>query len=89
MSVILKTLEKLLNRHIRDSVLVERLHISKQPTDLKTEVGMLSIWKYVGDPILDMRFDHTTPIYDYSKAFKVIINQDYWRIKIPSFLSIP
>jgi hypothetical protein len=53
------------------------LHISKQPTDLKTEVGMLSIWKIVGDPILDMRSDHTTPIYDYSKTFKVIIDQDY------------
>jgi hypothetical protein len=65
-----------------------RLHISKQPTDLKTEVGMLSIWKNVGDPILDMRSDHATAIYDYSKNFKVIIDQDYWRIKDPEFPSI-
>jgi hypothetical protein len=57
-----------------------RLHIPKQPTDFKTEVGMLSIWKNVGDPILDMRSDHTIPIYYYSKNFKVITDQDYWRI---------
>jgi hypothetical protein len=46
---------------------------------------MLSIWKNVGDPILDMRSDHTIPIYYYSKTFKVIIDQDYWRIKDPKF----
>jgi hypothetical protein len=55
-----------------------RLHIPKQPTNFKTEVGMLSIWKDMGDPILDMRSDHTIPIYYYSKTFKVIIDQDYW-----------
>jgi hypothetical protein len=39
----------------------------------------------VGDPILDMRSDHTTSIYYYSKAFKVIIDQDQWRTKDPKF----
>jgi hypothetical protein len=62
-----------------------RLHIPKQHTHFKTELRMLSIWKIVGDPILDMRSDHTTPIYYYSKTFKVIIDQDYWRIKDPAF----
>jgi hypothetical protein len=60
-----------------------RLRISKQTNDLKTNVGMLSIWKNVGDPILDMLSDHTIPIYDHSKTLKVIIYQDYWRIKDP------
>jgi methylase of polypeptide subunit release factors len=46
---------------------------------------MLSIWKNVGDPILDMRSDHTIPIYDYSKIFKIIIGQDYSRIKGTEF----
>jgi ribonuclease HI len=46
---------------------------------------MLSICKNVGDPILDMRSDHTTQIYYYSKAFKVIIDQDQWRTKDPKF----
>ena len=62
-----------------------RLHTPKQPTDYKTEVGMLSIGKKVGDPILNMRSDHTIPIYYYSKTFKVIIDQDYWRTKDPEF----
>jgi hypothetical protein len=31
-----------------------RLHIPKQPTDPKPEAGLLSIWKSVDDPILDM-----------------------------------
>jgi hypothetical protein len=62
-----------------------RLHTPKQLPDFKTEVGMLSIWKNVGDPILNMRSHHTIPIYYYSKTFKVIIEQDYWRIKDPEF----
>jgi hypothetical protein len=39
------------------------LHILKQPADLKTETGLLSIWKNVSDPILDMRSHHTIPVY--------------------------
>jgi len=38
-----------------------RLHILKQPVDLKTETRLLSIWKNVSDPILDMRSDYTIP----------------------------
>jgi hypothetical protein len=46
-----------------------RLHTPKQPIDFKMEVGMLSIGKKVGDPILNMRSDHTIPIYYYSRYF--------------------
>jgi hypothetical protein len=61
------------------------MHISKQPTDFKSDAGMLSIWKNVCDPILDMQSDHTIPVYYYSKTFKVIIDHDYWRIKDREF----
>jgi hypothetical protein len=64
---------------------LHRLHIPKQSIDLKTEVGMLSIWKNVGDPILYMRSDHTTPIYYYSKALLTRTNGEP---KIQSFLSM-
>ena len=60
-----------------------RLLMFKQPADLKTETGLLSIWKNVSDPILDMRSDHTIPVYNYSKTFNVIIDLDYWRNKDP------
>jgi hypothetical protein len=60
-----------------------RMHMSKQPVDLKTETGLLSIWKNVSDPILDMRSDHTIPVYNYYKIFNVIIDTDYWRDKDP------
>jgi hypothetical protein len=59
-----------------------RLHKLKQPGVLKTENGLLSIWKNVSDPILDIRSDHTIPVYNYSKIF-VIIDKDYWRNKDP------
>jgi hypothetical protein len=64
---------------------LHRLHLLKQPADPKTVAGLLSIWKNVGDPILDKQSGHTIPIYYYSKTFKVIIDQDYWRIKDPEF----
>jgi ribonuclease HI len=60
-----------------------RLHILKQPADLKAETGLLSIQKNVSDPILDMRSDHTIPVYNYSKTFNVIIDINYWRNKVP------
>ena len=60
-----------------------RQHILQQPTDLKTETGLLSIWKNVSDPILDMRLDHTILVYNYSKIFNVTIDMDYWRNKDP------
>jgi hypothetical protein len=62
-----------------------RLHIPTQPADSKPETGLLSIWKSVGDPILDMRSDYTFPFYHYSKIFKVITDRDYWRTKDPVF----
>jgi len=60
-----------------------RLHILKQPADPKAEAGLLSIWRNVSDPILDMWADHTIPVYYYSKIFSVIIDWDYWRNKDP------
>ena len=62
-----------------------RLHMLKQPAVLQTETGLLSVWKNVSDPILDMRSDHTIPVYYYSKIFNVIIDMDYWRNKYPLF----
>jgi hypothetical protein len=60
-----------------------RLHLFKQPADLNTETGLLSIWKNVSDPVLDMRSDHTIPVYNYSRSFSIIIDTDYWRNKDP------
>jgi hypothetical protein len=68
---------------VEERLALYRLHTPKQPTDFKSEVGMLSIRKNVGDPILDMHSDHIIPVYYYSKTFKVITDQDYWRIKDP------
>jgi hypothetical protein len=45
---------------------LHRLHTSKQPADYKREAGMLSIGQKVGDPILNIRSDHTIQIYFYS-----------------------
>jgi hypothetical protein len=61
-----------------------RLHMLKQQDLLKTETGLLSIWKNVSYPILDMQSDHTIPVYNYSKIFNVIIDKDYWRNKDPA-----
>ena len=51
-----------------------RLNILKQPADPKAEAGLLSIWKKVSDPLLEMRADHTTPVYYYSKVISVILD---------------
>jgi hypothetical protein len=59
-----------------------RLHILKQPAVPKSIAGLLSIWKNVSDPILDMRSDYTIPVYHYSKIFEVTTDWDYWRNKI-------
>jgi hypothetical protein len=45
----------------------------------------LTFYVTISDTILDVRSDHTIPVYYYSKTFKVIIDQDYWRIKDPDF----
>jgi hypothetical protein len=55
-----------------------RLHILKQPAVPNTSARLLSIWKNVRESILDMRSDHTIPIYNYSKYFNVIIDKEYW-----------
>jgi hypothetical protein len=60
-----------------------RLHMLKHPAVLKTETGLLSIWKNVSDPFLDMWSDHSIPVYNHSKIFNVIIDMDYWRNKDP------
>jgi hypothetical protein len=65
-----------------------RLHILRQPTVNKTVSGLLSIWKNVGDPTLDMRSDYTIPVYYHSKIFSVIIDRDYWRKKTQCSLRV-
>jgi hypothetical protein len=62
-----------------------RLHILKQTAVPYTTAGLLSIWKNVREPILDLRSDHTIPIYNYSKHFNVIIDEEYWRKKTQNF----
>jgi len=62
-----------------------RLHILKQPAEPKAEAGLLSIWKNVSDPLLEMEVDHITPVYYHSKAFSVIIDWDHWKNKDPVF----
>ena len=56
-----------------------RLHILMEPADSTIAAGMLSIWKNVRDHTLDMQSDHTIPVYNFSKIYKVIIDVDYWR----------
>jgi hypothetical protein len=67
------------------SMALYRLRILKQPTVPKSTSGLLSIWKNVGDPILDMWSDYTIPVYYHSKIFNGIIDRDYWRKKDPVF----
>jgi hypothetical protein len=54
-------METLLNLTLLDLLIMaevwmalDRLHILKQPADLKMESRLLSIWKNVSDPILEM-----------------------------------
>jgi hypothetical protein len=62
-----------------------RLHILRQLSVPNTVSGLLTIWKNVGDPLLDMWWDYTIPVYRHSKIFNVITDQDYWRNKDPVF----
>jgi hypothetical protein len=36
--------------------------------------GLLTIWKNVDDPLLDMQPDYTIPVYRHAKIFSVIID---------------
>jgi ribonuclease HI len=56
-----------------------RLRITEQPSAFETETGLLSIQMKVSDPILEMRADQITPVFNHSRIFKVIIDRDYWR----------
>jgi hypothetical protein len=62
-----------------------RLHIIKQPAASEAEAVLLSVWKDVSDPVLDMRSDHTIPVYYNSMIFMAIIYWHYWRNKDPVF----
>jgi hypothetical protein len=55
------------------------LQITKQLSASEAETGLLSIWKNVSDPILEMWADHIIPVFNHSRTFKVIIDQNYWR----------
>ena len=78
----LTLLELLIMAEVR--MTLYRLHILMQPAD-STSAGVLSIWKNVRDHTLDIQSDHTIPVYNYSKIYKVIIDMDYWRNKDPKF----
>jgi len=52
---------------------MEMRHILRQPADLKTVTGLLSIWKNVSDPILDMQSDHIIPVYNYPKILMSLL----------------
>jgi ribonuclease HI len=60
-----------------------RLQNTKQPSAFEAETGLLSIWKKVSDPILEMRAGHIIPVFNHSRTFKVIIDRDYWRNVVP------
>jgi hypothetical protein len=62
-----------------------RLQILQQQTVPKTVSGLLSIWKNVGDPVLDMQLDYIIPVYYHTNIFRVIIDRDYWKNKDPVF----
>jgi hypothetical protein len=71
--------ETLLNLTLLDLVIqaearmaLYRLYTLKQPAKFKVEAGLLSIWKNVSEPLLEMQADHITPVYYYSKVFSVI-----------------
>jgi len=85
-------MEMLLNLTLLDLLIMAetrmalyRLHILKQPANPKIAAGLLSIWRNVSDPILDMRSDHTIPVYNFPKFFNVITDVDYWKNKDPMF----
>jgi hypothetical protein len=52
-------------------VALHRLQTLKRSTVPDTQAGLLSIWKDVCNLILDMRLDHTIPVYHHSRTFKV------------------
>ena len=62
-----------------------RLQILKQPAVPKLVAVLLSIWKNVRGPILEMCLDYTILVYHCSKIFNVMIDWDYWRNKNPVF----
>jgi hypothetical protein len=66
-----------------------RLQILKQPTVPKTVSGLLSIWKNVDDPILDIQSDYIIPVDYHSKIFSVIIDWDIGATKTQCSLRMP
>jgi ribonuclease HI len=62
-----------------------RLHIFRQTATSEVEAGLSAIRKSVSDPILEMRSDHTIPVYHHSRLFKVIMDLDYWKNRDPMF----
>jgi hypothetical protein len=53
-----------------------RVQIIKRSSVSEAEAGLLSVWKDVSDSNLDMRSDHTIPVYYHSRNFTVIIDWD-------------
>jgi hypothetical protein len=53
------------------SMALYRLQIFKQLNIPRRVSGLLTIWKYVGDPLLHMWLDFMIPVYYYTKNFMV------------------
>jgi hypothetical protein len=66
-----------------------RLHILEQTSVPRTVIGLLDIWRNVGDPLLDMWSDYIIPVYHHTKTFMVIIDRSFGRTKIQCFLAMP
>jgi hypothetical protein len=47
-----------------------RLHTIKQPAVSEAEAELPSVRKDVSDPVLDLRSDHTIPVYYHSGIFR-------------------
>jgi hypothetical protein len=65
-----------------------RLHIYKQTTDLKSDVGMLSIWKIVGTPHWICGLTTLLQFMTSPRHLKSLLTRTIGESKIPSFLSI-
>jgi hypothetical protein len=63
-------MEVLLNLTLLDLLIMAEARMALyrlQPVVSKTVARLLSIWKNVGDPILDMRLNYTIPTFKHMK----------------------
>ena len=65
-----------------------RLHILMQLADSTIAAGMLSIWKNMRNYTLDMRSDHTIPVYTSPKSTWSLVTWTIGEIKTQSSLKM-